>query len=205
MDIAAYLAIALAFFAVAVSPGPANIANAVIAMDRGRAASFRFSLGLTTGIAVWGIVAATGLGAILQTSVYLLSVLKVLGGIYLLYLAWQSARAARDPAETRPASVDRDRLFVQGIALNLSNPKTVIAWMAALSVGLSETASPAALAIGVAICTSVALLVNMLYMLLFSLSGVMAGYRRIRRWINYFVAGLFSIAGLGLIRSAFAK
>ena len=94
MDTGAFLAIGLAFFLVAASPGPANIANAVLAMDRGRGASFRFSLGLTAGIAVWGVVAATGLGAVLQTSAMLLSALKILGGAYLLYLAWQSGRAA---------------------------------------------------------------------------------------------------------------
>ncbi|MEM6578273.1 MAG: LysE family translocator [Pseudomonadota bacterium] len=205
MDLTSYIAIALAFFVVAVSPGPANIANAVVAMDRGRAASFRFSLGLTSGIAVWGVVAATGLGALLETSVYLLSALKLLGGVYLLYLAWQSVRAARKGDEAHPADVIAGRLFSQGLILNLSNPKTVIAWMAALSVGLSETASPATLIIGVAVCTGVALLVNLLYMALFSLPGVMAGYRFARRWVHGIVAGLFALAGLGLIRSAFTR
>lgn len=49
MDLQSYLAIALSFFAVALSPGPANIANAVIGMSLGRRASFVFSLGLTAG------------------------------------------------------------------------------------------------------------------------------------------------------------
>ncbi|MEM7189810.1 MAG: LysE family translocator, partial [Pseudomonadota bacterium] len=184
MDVGAYLAIALAFFVVAASPGPANVANAVLAMDRGRAESFRFSLGLTTGIAVWGVVAATGLGALLETSVYVLSVLKFLGGAYLLYLAWQSARAARAADGVEASPVRAGRWYFQGVVLNLSNPKTVIAWMAALSVGLDQSASAGALAVGVAVCVAVALLVNLLYMLMFSLPGVMAAYRRARRWIN---------------------
>ena len=215
MDPEAFLAIGLAFFIVAVSPGPANIANAVLAMERGKAASFRFSLGLTLGIAVWGLVAVTGLGAILQGSVLVLSALEIFGGLYLLWLAWVSARGAADPdPEPEPdpepapdAQADQiaDRHLRQGLILNLSNPKTVIAWMAALSVGLDADASVLSLATGYCVCVAVALAVNLGYMLVFSLDGVMAAYRRMRRGVMLAVAGLFAFAGLGLLRSAFVR
>lgn len=205
MVLSGALAIALAFFVVAATPGPANIANALLAMDQGRSASFRFSLGLTSGIAIWGLVAATGLGAALQGSVYLLSALKVLGGLYLLWLAWGSARAATQDVAEPAASTSRHSYFRAGLILNLSNPKTVIAWMAALAVGLDPDASLVSLSVGYAICVAVALAVNLGYMLVFSVGGMMAGYRRMRRVIGWTAAGLFSIAGLGLIRSAFNR
>ncbi|MEM1040934.1 MAG: hypothetical protein AAGI12_15855 [Pseudomonadota bacterium] len=41
--------------------------------------------------------------------------------------------------------------------------------------------------------------------LAFSLSGFMAGYRRLAKWIDGVVAGLFALAGLSLLRSAFAR
>lgn len=205
MVLSGALAIALAFFVVAATPGPANIANALLAMDQGRSASFRFSLGLTSGIAIWGLVAATGLGAALQGSVYLLSALKVLGGLYLLWLAWGSARAATQDVAEPAASTSRHSYFRDGLILNLSNPKTVIAWMAALAVGLDPDASLVSLSVGYAICVAVALAVNLGYMLVFSVGGMMAGYRRMRRVIGWTAAGLFSIAGLGLIRSAFNR
>ena len=87
IELQTFIGIGLAFFVIAVSPGPANIANAMVAMEFGKAASFRFSIGLTAGIALWGLVAVTGLGAVLQGSVYVLSVLQVIGGVYLLWLA----------------------------------------------------------------------------------------------------------------------
>ena len=205
MDLHAALAIALAFFVVAASPGPANIANAVLAMDRGRSASFRFSLGLTSGIAVWGLVAATGLGAVLQGSVYLLSGLKLLGGLYLLWLAFGSAKAAMQAQPEPVAGTAQRNYFRAGLILNISNPKTVLAWMAALAVGLDPEASLGALATGYAICIAVTLGVNLGYMALFSMPGMMAGYRRARRWIGLAAAGLFAFAGLGLLRSAFSR
>ncbi|MEO1491166.1 MAG: LysE family translocator [Pseudomonadota bacterium] len=204
-DLAAYATIAAAFFVIAVSPGPANIANAVVAMNHGRVASLRFSLGLTAGIGVWGLVAATGLGAVLQGSVYVLSALKVLGGLYLLWLAWQSGRRAAMPGAVPDIQISTGRWFWRGVILNLSNPKTVIAWMAALAVGLDAGATFASVFLGFAVCLAVALAVNIGYMLVFSRSAMMQAYARVRRWVDGVVAGLFAIAGLGLIRSALAK
>ena len=48
------LAIALAFFVVTISPGPANIAVATVSMHSGRRAGLVFGLGLSIGLAVWG-------------------------------------------------------------------------------------------------------------------------------------------------------
>ena len=205
MDLQSYLAIGVAFFAVAVSPGPANIANAVIAMSRGRQASFVFSLGLTAGIAAWGVVAATGLGAVMQASVVLFTVLKIAGGLYLLWLAWKSGRNALNPAADPMVDTGEGRWFQRGLMLNVSNPKTVVAWMAALAVGLDQGASVAALGTGVLICTFVAFGVFMGYMAVFSTGGMRAVYARVRRWIDGAVACLFAAAGVGLIRSALTR
>ncbi|MEO1105734.1 MAG: hypothetical protein AAFW98_18720, partial [Pseudomonadota bacterium] len=43
------------------------------------------------------------------------------------------------------------------------------------------------------------------YAMAFSLSGFMAGYQRLRRWIDGAVAALFAAAGFGLIRSALSR
>jgi threonine efflux protein len=69
-----YLAIAVAFFIVAVSPGPANIAVATVAMHSGRRPGLLFGLGLSVGLAFWGVVAATGLGVMLQSTTTFLTV-----------------------------------------------------------------------------------------------------------------------------------
>jgi len=62
IDIAALLTASFAFFVVAASPGPATLAAATLSMGQGRARGMRF--GLTVGLAFWGLVAATGLGAV---------------------------------------------------------------------------------------------------------------------------------------------
>ena len=201
--------IGLAFFVIAVSPGPANISNATVAMSRGRKTSLLYGAGLSTGLVFWGVIAASGLGVILQSSIYLLLILKIFGGLYLLRLAFLSGRDAilPDKKSVQVQSNSKSNLgwFIKGVLLNISNPKTVIAWMAALSVGLGANDSTTSLLLGVAVCIVVGFATNALYSILFSFNGVMNWYQNASRWINSIVSGLFAVAGVGLIRSAFSQ
>ncbi|MEM5473196.1 LysE family translocator [Hoeflea sp. AS60] len=199
------LTIALAFFVVTISPGPANIAVATVSMNSGRKAGLLFGLGLSVGLGIWGLVAATGLGVILQDTSYLLSVLKFLGGLYLLWLAFQSSRSAMRTTHTLGASSERGHWFRRGLILNLSNPKAVVAWMAALSMGLSQETNASIVAVATLICVFLGFVNYAGYAVTFSLPGFMSGYKRLRRGIEGIVAGLFAIAGLSLIRSAFSR
>lgn len=209
LDIVSLMSIALAFFVIAVSPGPANISNATIAMSRGRKASLIYGVGLSFGLVFWGVIAISGLGIVLQHSLYLMMLLKLLGGSYLIWLAYLSAKAARHPQPTSLAikntSAGYSVLLMKGILLNISNPKTVIAWMAALSVGMNASSTSASLLAGFGVCIAVGFATNAMYSLLFSVKGMMQGYQRGKRWVDGLVSGLFAFAGAGLIRSAFDR
>ncbi len=196
---------ALAFFIVAVAPGPATISNATVAMSHGRKAGFKYGLGLSFGLGFWGLIAASGMGAVLQGSIYLLMVLKVLGGLYLLWLAFLAGRSAWRSDTKSPVESNNQGWFFRGLLLNLSNPKAVVAWMAALSVGLDSNDGIHAVAVATAVCIGVGFAIYALYTILFSIGSMMRGYQRFRRRINGIVSGLFALAGLGLIRSAFTR
>ncbi|XWN33215.1 MAG: LysE family translocator [Devosia sp.] len=199
------IAVALAFFVVTVSPGPANIAVATVAMSAGRRRGLLFGAGLSCGLAFWGVIAATGMGTVLQASETALIALKVLGGLYLLWLAIQSGRSALKPSTAAPVCVSDGRWFVRGLVLNLSNPKAVVAWMAALSMGLGVGDGGAHVIAATLVCFALGFANYAGYAMAFSLSGFMAGYQRLRRWIDGAVAALFAAAGFGLIRSAISR
>ena len=203
MDILALLSSGLAFFIIAVSPGPATISTAAIAMQYGRRPSLIYGFGLSCGLIFWGLIAATGLGAVLQSSLYVLNTLKVAGGIYLLWLAYQSGRSAYQAHLTTTIVPTQQRWFMRGLILNMSNPKSVIAWMAALSVGLSANTNTTAVVAATMVCIVVGFFTNALYSVVFSLKGMMQAYQRLQRQVNAIVAVLFAGAGVGLIRSAF--
>ncbi len=204
-DYVAPLSSGLAFFIVAVTPGPANISNATIAMSHGRKISLVYGTGLSCGLVFWGLIAASGMGAVLQSSIYVLMTLKILGGLYLLWLAYQSAGAAQQ-ADNAAYKVTAGRTwFLRGLILNISNPKSVMAWLAALSVGLKPDDGLMSLAAATTVCIVVGFTNNTLYSLIFSLPGMMRSYQRFRRWILGVSAVLFALAGFGLIRSAFSR
>lgn len=205
IDVTSLASIGLAFFLVAILPGPANISNATIAMTHGRKASLVYGLGLSCGLVFWGLIAASGMGAVLQSSLYVLMVLKVLGGLYLLWLAFLSARSAWWSEPEGTTSINSRNWFVKGLLLSISNPKSVIAWMAALSIGLGSNDGVWAIIAATGLCVGVGFAVNALYTILFSMKGMMQGYQRCRRWVSGAMAGLFALAGIGLIRSAFAR
>jgi len=209
IDVLSLVYIGFAFFIVAVSPGPANISNATIAMSKGRKVSLVYGAGLSMGLLLWGIVAASGLGVILQGSVYLLMFLKLAGGIYLLWLAYLSFKSSFKSTSAKSKNdykaIGYPKWFLRGFVLNSSNPKTVIAWMAALSVGTGASSDAISLVAAVLTCMLVGFFVNVMYSLLFSINGVMNGYQKIAHWVDRFASGLFTVAGLGLIRSAFNR
>ncbi len=209
IDLFSLLSIGFAFFVIAVSPGPANISNATIAMSKGRRTSLIYGAGLSTGLVFWGLIAASGIGAVLQSSIYLLMALKVCGGIYLIRLAYLAGRDAINPEIVNTEIIERGisgkSWFLRGFIMNISNPKTVIAWMAALSVGLGENDGVLSLFLGVVVCMVVGFATNAMYSICFSFGGVMNCYQRANRWINGVSACIFSIAGIGLIRSAFNR
>lgn len=209
MDIPALITIGFAFFVVAISPGPATISNATLAMSKGRKVSLVYSAGLSSGLLFWGLIAASGMGVILQGSVYLLSILKIFGGLYLLWLAHLSFRSSMNPGSASLAKVGDDvllpRWYLRGLALNLSNPKSVIAWMAALSMGMGVNGDLLFLVAAVLVCTITGFVVNGLYSIVFSIDGVMQSYKKCGRWVDGVVSGLFGLAGFALIKSAFTR
>lgn len=198
--------IALAFAVVTVSPGPANIAVATTAVTRGRRSGMRYALGLTLGMSIWGGIAASGMGVILQSSANALFALKIIGGLYLIWLAFQSARpASRKTDDTLDTRQTNSRELWQGFLLNLSNPKAVFAWLAALAVGTGQASTSADLWLATAVCVLISYANYAGYAAIFSLPKCMAFYQSAQRYIDGIVAGLFGFAGIGLIRSAMQK
>jgi len=205
-DTGSLATIAVAFFVAAASPGPATLAQASVSMGSGRKSGLLFGAGLSVGLGVWGLVAAIGLGGVLQASSHALMILKILGGAYLIWLAWLSARSVSYPSKAHTSEPRRtSRGFWQGLILNLSNPKAVFAWMAVLSVGLGEGSDAGQVTLAASMCVMLGFAIYGGYALMFSTSGAMAVYARARRWIEGAVAGLFALAGVGLIRSAFVR
>ena len=94
-----------AYFIATASPGPAIIAIIATSISRGRRAGLALASGVLTGSYVWAILTASGLSALIRTYGEAIIVLKIVGGCYLLWLAWNAYRAARKSEETYRAQM----------------------------------------------------------------------------------------------------
>ena len=84
----------LAYVVATLSPGPAVFGIMNVAMVSGRVAALRFSLGVICGSFFWACCAVFGLTSMLLLVPQFLLAVKLVGGTYLLWLAYKSARMA---------------------------------------------------------------------------------------------------------------
>jgi amino acid exporter len=195
-----------AFLLAIASPGPNVLAILGTSMGRGRQAGMALALGIAAGSFCWALLTFSGLSALLAAYAEALTVIKIAGGIYLLWLAvkaFRSAAAARN-IETAAYAVDRIslfRYFQRGLLVQMTNPKAALAWIAIFSLGLQANA-PSWVGISLVIGTSLlSLLIHLLYALAFSTQMMLRAYGRARRWIQGALGALFAFAGIKLLLS----
>ncbi len=188
------------------SPGPANFAIIGTSISQGRRAGLITALGIASGSLTWATAAALGLAALLRNYAIALEIMKVLGGIYLIYLAWKAYKSARLPdskvalGNTKTNYTAR-QLWLRGYAVHVTNPKAIFAWLAIISLGLPENAPTSAILLIIAVCMSSSLLIFTTYAMVFSTSHALRGYKAARRWIEGTMAVFYSVAGLKLLTS----
>jgi threonine efflux protein len=193
-----------AYVIAAGSPGPSNMRIMGAAMHQGRQAALTLAAGVITGSIFWGMMAATGVSAILTRYAEALIVLKIFGGLYLLFLALKAGRAAlMSDAAARPvageAAASRSALYRRGLLMHLGNPKAVLGWIALMTLGLGPGASWHNVVAILAGCAVLSVTIFCGYAIVFSTAPMVRLYRRARRWIEGVLAAFFGFAGLRLL------
>ncbi|WP_250944374.1 LysE family translocator [Ciceribacter sichuanensis] len=198
------LLVYLTYLIAVASPGPSNMAIMGVAMNRGRASAVALALGILTGSMFWAALTATGISTILARYAEALFVIKIAGGLYLLYLAYKSAKSALssgDPRMTTDTATKWTTLYRKGLLLHLTNPKSILGWIAIMSLGLRPDAPAHTLAAIVGGCAVIGFSVFIGYALMFSTAVMGRAYRKSRRWIEGTLAMVFGFAGIRLLLS----
>ncbi|WIV49546.1 LysE family translocator [Marivivens sp. LCG002] len=116
----------IAMIMIELTPGPNMGWLAALSAQQGRKTGLIAVLGITLGLAVQVVAAATGLAAIAGQSDIVFQALRWSGVGFMLYLAW---RAWVETAENAPASSDLNASFRRGLVSNLLNPKALVFYM----------------------------------------------------------------------------
>ncbi|MDY2586757.1 LysE family translocator [Winogradskyella aquimaris] len=132
MNIETLISFALATSVLAISPGPDNIYVLVQSISNGKAFGLATVCGLITGCIVHTTLLAFGVSAIIKANEHLFFGIKVLGALYLLYLAYKVYRSNSqlDFNEEIAPKKSLKALFVQGFFMNVLNPKVTIFFLA---------------------------------------------------------------------------
>ncbi len=85
--------------------------------------------------------------------------------------------------------------------MHLTNPKSILGWLATMTVGLGPGASPATVAIILTGCATLSVTIFGGYAILFSTEPMIRLYSRARRWIEGSLAIIFGSAGVRLLVS----
>ena len=115
------------------SPGTGAIYTIAAGLTRGAKASRLASFACTLGIVPHLIAAMMGLAALLHASALAFSIVKYAGVAYLLWMAWQTLKE-QGALSVEAAADERSawRVLVDGLALNVLNPKLSIFFVAFL-------------------------------------------------------------------------
>lgn len=123
-------------FVMSISPGPGNFLLLTSGANFGFLRSLPLLLGISGGFLAMVFLVGIGLGRVFERFPQVYDVLRILGGIYVLWLAVKIARSKGIGAAER-GSVAKPIGFLQAALLQLVNPK---AWAVSLIVTVSYTA-----------------------------------------------------------------
>jgi homoserine/homoserine lactone efflux protein len=177
-------------------PGPAVLYVLSSALKAGARKSIASNVGILAANVVYFALSATGIGVLLLSSRLYFAV-KWIGAAYLIYLGLRlfidRTSFDKSPGE---ATIDHKwhRLFFNGLALQLSNPKAILFFSALLPQFINPHA-PVVQQVILLGCTS--LIIEFSILLGYGIAGS-ALTPRYARWTNRVAGGLLIGAGAGL-------
>jgi len=132
----------------AISPGPSFVFVARTSMAYSRVDGLFAAFGMGIGAVIFSTAVLFGLQAVLDSVPWLYFTLKLVGGLYLVYLAAYIWRGAKEPIVI-PDIENRIRRsvtksFLLGLSTQLSNPKTAIVYGSIFAALLPHNLPPSA-------------------------------------------------------------
>jgi len=192
MSLATLLAYCTALFIAAAIPGPGMTAIVARALGSGFRETFFMGLGLVLGDLVYLTGVILGLAFVAQTFTTTFMVIKILGALYLVYIAYKLWTAGLLPQDIQAKkSTGTGMSFLSGLLVTLGNPKTMLFYVALVptlidvhAIGLNEYA----VLVGATFAVLMAVLIP--YILLASRARLLLKQPRALKSLNRIAAGI---------------
>jgi len=199
MSIELWLAFVAASAVLLIIPGPTILTVISYSMAHGRRTNIPLVAAVALGDSTALVVSLLGLGALLATSAFWFTVVKLAGGLYLLYLGVKLLRAGFSSTELAALAAPKSpwRLFANTYLVTALNPKGIVFFVAFLpqfiNPGVSVTRQLWVLAVTFVV---MATLNAGLYTVFAASARNLLASPRAQRRFNLFGGSLLSAAGV---------
>lgn len=185
------------------TPGPNLFMTLQASVNGSRLTGLLVVLGTCTGTIVWSVAGYFGIAYLFHTLPWMYTILKLIGGSYIIYLGIISIISSR---KTRPETHAQEKSFQRfwcgywkGLATNLSNPKTA---MFITSLFASVLPKEPALYPGILIATLMVTISFIWYsfiVLIFSSNKIKNIYKKVQGWAEGIAGIIFIVFGVKLV------
>lgn len=192
------------FFFVSITPGMCMTLAMTLGMTVGVRRALWMMVGEVIGVALVAVAAVIGVASVMLNYPSLFSLLKWLGGAYLIYLGltmWR-AKVSMNVNTSQPQDVSRSHLFSQGFITAIANPK---GWAFMISLLPPFINVDYSVAPQLAILVMIIMLSEFICMMIYATGGkslrVFLAKSDNVRWLNRIAGVLMMLVGVWLIGS----
>ncbi|WP_299631820.1 LysE family transporter [uncultured Roseobacter sp.] len=188
------------------SPGPNVLAVISTSMSVSRKAGISLALGVATGSFIWAMLTALGLSALLTTYAAAIAVTKIVGGLYLFWLAYKAFKSAASAHNIEARALDGQTrapfgYALRGYIIQMTNPKAALTWIAIIALGLQPGAPLWVAAVIVIGTFMLSIVIHVLYAVAFSTPIMVTLYGKASRFIQATLGVFFVFTGFKLLTS----
>lgn len=208
-----FVTVALAHFLALLSPGPDFVLIVKSAIKYGGKKSIGVAAGIASANAVYIGLCLVGVGSILASSVTIMIVLKIAGGIFLIYLAIMALKAKKSSyselANFNPEYMEEKTTFTKefltGFMSGILNPKNLLFYLSLFTVVLTNDVNLYfKLALGFWM-TLIVFLWDVAIIYFLSANKVRKKFSKAAYYIDKFTGALLGIMGVAIVKSALEK
>lgn len=205
-DTPTLISYSLACFVLFITPGPDMSFFLAKTMQGGRRAGIAAMSGASVGNLVHSLAAAFGLSALIAASATAFTVVKIVGALYLLWMAYDAIRhgSALNIERGNPDQIPVGRTFLQGLGVNLTNPKIILFYLTFLPQFVAATdphAQGKLLFLGMYFVVFALPLAVMLILVAESFIETMRKNPKVMRAIDFSFAGVFAFFAIQVLRT----
>lgn len=195
------LPIILSILLGSISPGPSFFIVTQTAMSKSRNDAIAIALGLGVGASFFALVACIGLYIILENVPWMYVLFKILGGIYLCFLAykiWKSSKIndIQKIEKTKVHGIFKS--FLLGLFTQITNPKTAIVFGGIFAAFLPANVPEYSYLILCVLSFSVDAIWYIIVAYLMSTKKAQNAYYKHKKRISIFFSGFLGLMGIKL-------